>query len=124
VLYDAGALIAADRGNTRFLALHRAWLRGGVTPYVPPAVVAQVWRSSRQVDLARLLIGCRACTLDFDPARRVGELLAIAGTSDVVDAEVIAAAELLHPLAVVTSDRADLAHLADAARLEVKLVEV
>jgi hypothetical protein len=123
-VYDAGALIAADRGDRRFLALHRAWLRGGVTPYAPPAVVAQVWRSPRQANLARLLIGCRASTMDFDQARAIGLLLAAAGTSDIVDGAVIAAAEALRPLAIVTSDAADLAHLADTAGLVVNLIEV
>ncbi len=124
VLYDAGALIAAERNNVRFAGLHRGWLRAGVTPFVPPAVLAQVWRSPRQAQLARLVAGCRAYPMGFEDARAVGVLLAQAGTSDVVDAAVVVAAGQLGPLAVVTSDRGDLEHLARAAGLSLPILDI
>lgn len=124
VLYDAGALVAAERNNVRFAALHRGWLRAGLIPFVPPAVLAQVWRSSRQVQLSRVITGCRPHVMDFDQARAVGQLLAAAGTLDVVDAAVVIAAGQLRPAAVVTSDRADLEHLAQTLGLSLPIVDI
>ena len=124
VLYDAGALIAAERNNVRFTALHRGWLRAGLTPFVPPAVLAQVWRSPRQAQLSRLIAGCQPCAMDFDQARAVGQLLATAQTHDVVDASVVVAARQLRPVAVVTSDRSDLQHLAQAIGLSLPIVDI
>jgi hypothetical protein len=48
-------------------------------------------------------------------ATKVGELLAVAGRADVVDAQVVACC-LESSATCVTSDRGDIAHLADAAR--------
>ncbi len=58
VTYDAGALVAADRGERRVWARHRALLSLREVPTTPAPVVAQVWRGgSRQALLARLLVG-------------------------------------------------------------------
>ena len=56
VTYDTGALIAADRGERRIWARHRALLALREIPTVPAPVVAQSWRGgSRQALLyARL----------------------------------------------------------------------
>lgn len=124
VVYDAGALIAADRNDVRFLALHRGWIRGGVVPVLAPSVLAQVWRSPRQVQLARVVNGCRPHTLDLHGAREVGELLAASRTTDVVDAAVVVACRGLAPVAVVTSDRGDLTRLADAIGVRLPVVDV
>lgn len=124
VLYDAGALIAAERNNARFTSLHRAWLRAGLTPFVPPAVLAQVWRTPRQVQLSRVVAGCRPVSMDFAQARAVGQLLALAGTDDVVDASVVIAAQRLEPVAVVTSDRGDLQRLAKVIHLRLPIVDI
>lgn len=124
VLYDAGALIAAERNDLRFAALHRGWLRAGLTPFVPPAVLAHVWRTPRQVQLARLIAGCRPVPMDFAQARAIGQLLAYAGTEDVVDASVVVAAQQLKPVAVVTSDRGDVQRLAVAIGLKLPIIDV
>jgi hypothetical protein len=124
VVYDAGALIAADRDDVRFMALHRGWIRGGVVPVLAPSVLAQVWRSPRQVQLARVVTGCRPHTLDLDGAREVGRLLAASRTTDVVDASVVIACRGLAPVAVVTSARGDLTRLADAIGLRLPVVDV
>ena len=59
VTYDTGALIAADRGERRMWARHRALLVRREVPVVPAPVVAQSWRgTSRQVLIARMLTGC------------------------------------------------------------------
>lgn len=91
---------------------------------MPPAVLAQVWRSARQVQLARLVTGCRPHPITFEQARAVGELLAATGTTDVVDAAVVVAARQLRPVAVVTSDRRDLERLGRAAGLALPIIDI
>lgn len=123
VTYDAGALVAADRGERRMWARHRALLVTRTVPTVPAPVVAQAWRGGgRQALLARLLQGCDIEALDDPLARSVGALAAKAGTSDVVDACVAEGALRRHDL-VVSSYPDDLEVIADAVhrRLEVEL---
>jgi hypothetical protein len=52
VVYDAGALIAAERNDRRMWLEHRVRLELGIVPAVPSPVVAQVSRSSKQVRLS------------------------------------------------------------------------
>ena len=121
ITYDTGALIAADRGERRMWARHRALLAQREVPTVPAPVVAQGWRGgSRQALLARLLVGCDVETLDDDRARAAGALAARAGTPDVIDACAIEGALRRHDL-VITSDPDDLKGIAAAVgrRLEV-----
>jgi hypothetical protein len=121
VTYDTGALIAADRGERRVWARHRALLALREVPTVPAPVVAQSWRGgSRQALLARLLAGCDVEALDDGQARAVGSLSGIAATSDIVDACVVEGALRRHDL-VVSSDETGLHAIAAAAsrRLEI-----
>ena len=67
---------------------HRVRLEAGVVPVVPAPVVAQVSRSSRQVQLRRLLRGCAVLPLDESLAHAVGKLLGQARIADIVDATV------------------------------------
>lgn len=122
VTYDTGALIAADRGERRLWARHRALLARRTVPTVPAPVVAQSWRGgSRQAQLARLLNGCDVEVLNDGRARAVGSLAARAGTSDVVDACVVEGAIRRRDL-VLSSDEDDLGAIAAAAgrRLEIE----
>jgi hypothetical protein len=67
ITYDTGTFIAADRGERRVWARHRALLALREVPTVPAPVVAQSWRGgSRQALLARLLAGCDVEALDDD----------------------------------------------------------
>jgi hypothetical protein len=53
VTYDTGALVAADRGERRQWARHRALLARRDIPTVPAPVLAQAWRGgSRQALLS------------------------------------------------------------------------
>jgi len=114
VTYDTGALVAADRGERRMWARHRALLARRTVPTVPAPVVAQGWRGGgRQALLTQLLSGSDVEALDDDRARAVGALAAKAGASDVVDACVAEGALRRRDL-VVTSDPDDLTGLADA----------
>jgi len=115
VIYDAGALIAAERGDQRFRALHSRWLSHEISPVVPSPVLAQVWRNgARQAGLARVLRGCRVLPTSEDIARHAGVLLGRSRLTDAIDAIVIATAIAFHA-AVVTNDCDDLRRLWDAA---------
>jgi hypothetical protein len=121
VTYDTGALIAADRGERRVWARHRALLGRREVPTVPAPVIAQSWRgSAHQVQLARLLAGCNVEPLDDGEARSVGALAARATTTDIVDARVVEGALRRGDL-VVSSDPDDLQSIASAVghRLEI-----
>lgn len=113
VTYDTGALVAADRGERRMWARHRALLIRRVVPRAPAPVVAQAWPGGRQARLARLLNGCHVDDLDDRHARSIGEMLGRAGTTDIVDGCVVETALRRHDL-VVSSDRDDLVALAAA----------
>lgn len=114
VTYDTGALIAADRGERRTWARHRALLVRREVPTVPAPVLAQAWRGTpRQVQLARLLAGCDIEALDHTQAKATGALAARAKTSDIVNACVVEGALRRHDL-VISSDPGDLHALAAA----------
>src|SRR5437867_857747 len=118
VTYDAGALVAADRGERRMWARHRALLELRQVPTVPAPVVAQAWRGGgRQVLLARMLSGCFVESLDDPLARAVGVLATRARTPDVIDACVVEGA-LRRRDSVLSSDVDDLRLIAAAGGRE------
>ncbi len=123
VVYDAGALIAAERSDRAFWADHRIRLEDGTVPIAPAAVVAQVSRSSRQVQLRRLLRGCDVTEFDEGTAHRVGRLLARARTVDIVDGTVVVEA-VDRTAAVVTGDRGDITHLLQAADVDLPVIDI
>jgi hypothetical protein len=111
VTYDAGALVAAERGNEYMRSRHGDAIDAGISPIVPAAVVWQVWRNgTRQAELARLLRSCMIEPIDDSTARAVGELLGRAGSSDGVDAAVVVSAARRGGI-VYTSDPGDLRKL-------------
>jgi cell division ATPase FtsA len=112
VTLDTGALIAVDRGDERLRALLDRVVASGGSAFVPAGVVAQAWRSARQVRLARILNarGTQIVVLDGQRARAVGLLCAASGTHDVVDSSVALTAREQHT-PVVTSDPTDLRRL-------------
>jgi hypothetical protein len=122
VVYDAGALVAAERNDRRLWAEHRVRLEAGVVPIVPAPVVARVSRSSRQVQLRRLLRGCQVLALDEPTAHAVGQLLGRSRTADIVDAtvEIVAIAEQAE---IVSGDRPDLSRLANAAGVRLVITQ-
>lgn len=113
--FDAGMLVALDRGSRQQWARLRAAQREGILPVVPAPVVTQVWRSGRQANLGRALKACAVEPVDDDLARQAGELCAAAGTSDAVDAIVVASAAR-RASTIATSDLVDLARLAESAK--------
>jgi hypothetical protein len=114
VTYDSGALIAAERGERRIWARHRALLLRRLVPVVPAPVVAQCWRGTpRQAQLARLLAGCEIESLDDARARATGILAGRARTADIVDAAVVEGA-LRRDHLIISSDEGDLTAIAAA----------
>jgi hypothetical protein len=107
---DAGALVAVDRRDRTIGAQLRVLQQQGTPLRASTAVVGQVWRDGRkQANLARVLAGVGIEPLSKDDGRRIGELLAQAGSSDVVDAHVAlmaAPADL-----ILTSDPGDIRKL-------------
>lgn len=123
VVYDAGALVAAERNDRRMWAEHRVRLELGLSVAVPAPVVAQVSRSPRQVQLRRLLAGCEVVEFDEASAHATGRLLASSKTNDVVDATVVELATRRRA-AIVTADLHDLSRLASAAGARLRIIEI
>jgi hypothetical protein len=123
VVYDAGLLLAAERGNREVWADHRARLELGIVPATTAPVVAQVSRSPHQAQLRRLLRGCHVEALAPEQAHAVGALLGRAGTADVVDAHVILAAAQ-RGATVLTSDPGDLRRLSSRLPLPVPIERI
>ena len=119
-VYDAGALIAADRSDRTVWAEHRARLELGVPPVTTAPVVAQVSRSGRQAQLRRFLRGCDVSSFDPEEAHEVGALAGKSGVADVVDVQLVAVAAR-HGFGIVTSDEEDLRPIVDTLSSPVPL---
>lgn len=121
VTYDSGALIAAERGERRMWARHRALLLRRIVPTVPAPVVAQCWRGTpRQAQLARILAGCEVEALDGTRARATGTLAGRARTTDIVDANVVEGALRRGDL-IISFDEGDLGAIAAAVSRHVDI---
>ncbi|ODS59404.1 MAG: hypothetical protein ABS36_00245 [Acidobacteria bacterium SCN 69-37] len=120
--FDAGGLIALDRGDRRVLALVARAAQRGARLTVPATALAQVVRQpARQARVARLIrqAGTDLVALDGPDATATGLLLAARDTSDIVDAHVVVCAQRAGQ-AVLTSDPDDLRRL--DPRLQVVIV--
>jgi predicted nucleic acid-binding protein len=123
VTYDAGALIAAERGSQSMWWLHRDLLKRGVQPTLPTVVLGQAWRGGPQARLSRLVNGCRIEAFTEQQARTAGAALARSGSSDLIDAVVIVTALDRNDL-IVTSDPDDLRRIATASGRTVEVYVV
>jgi hypothetical protein len=122
-VYDAGVFVAAERNDRDVWADHRARLELGLIPQTTAPVVAQVSRSSRQVQLRRILRGCDMVGFTPDDPHQVGALVSKALTSDVVDAHLVIVASRWSAT-VLTSDVEDMRHLADQLPTPVRIQRV
>jgi predicted nucleic acid-binding protein len=120
IVYDTGALLAAERRNPDFLALHDELTSVRIRPLVPVVVLAQAWRGGPQHQISRVLKGCDILPDDLHTCRAAGVACAASGTSDVVDAIVIVTA-VRHQAPVVSSDPGDLTRIADALGVKIRL---
>jgi hypothetical protein len=117
---DAGALVAVDRHDRTIGAQLRVLQQQGTPIRVSSAVVGQVWRDGRkQANLARVLAGLGIEALGKDDGKRIGELLALAASADVVDAHVALMAEPAD--LVLTSDPADIRKLLQARKIPARV---
>jgi predicted nucleic acid-binding protein len=123
VVYDAGALIAADRSEREVWADHRARLDLGLTPVTTAPVVAQVSRSGRQAQLRRFLRGCEIEPFTEEAAHDVGVLAGQARVADVVDVHIVLVA-YRRGLGVLTGDLDDLAPIAQVLPARVPLYPI
>lgn len=123
LILDAGALIAIDRSHRQLgLLLRRAYARA-IPVRTSAAVVGQVWRAgARQAVLARTLAGVEVRALDEETGRRIGQLLGVSRTTDVVDAHIALITNTED--ALVTSDPDDLAHLTACAGVAPRVIRV
>jgi rRNA-processing protein FCF1 len=120
IVYDTGALLAAERRNPDFLALHDEVTSARIRPIVPVVVLAQAWRGGPQHQISRVLKGCDIPPDGQATGRAAGVACAVSGTADVVDAIVIATA-VRHQAPIVTSDPRDLTHIADSIGVKIRL---
>lgn len=123
LVYDTGALLAAERGDRTMWAVHRRGLDRAGQAVVPAVVLGQAWRGGPQPQLSRLLKGCVIESFDENAGRAVGHLLRDTGTADVVDAHVVLTA-LRYRAAVLTSDPDDLQRLAATTKVRLRLHQV
>jgi predicted nucleic acid-binding protein len=113
LVLDAGALIAIERGQRFTVILLERAVTLGTSLVVPAGALAQAWRNSRtQVRLGRFL---SSSTVQVEPldnmrARAAGQLCALRGTRDVIDASVVLSARA-RGCPIVTTDPEDLAYL-------------
>jgi hypothetical protein len=120
---DSGALIAIDRRDRKVGAMLRVLQRDAEPVRTSAGAVAQVWRAGRrQANLARTLPGLDVAVLDELAAKKVGELLASSGTSDLVDAHV--ALLVLPGGQVLTSDEPDVQALLRTRRVKATVIHV
>lgn len=115
LILDAGALAAFDRGDRAMIVRHRVAANAGLDLRTTGILVAGVWRDpgGRQAQLARLLTAVDVRPVDLPLARRVGELVGRAATSDPVDATLVCSAATGDR--ILTSDNSDISRLVVAS---------
>lgn len=118
IIYDAGALIAAEGGDERMWALHKRAMARGVQPVVPAPVLAEVWRGGRrQHRLDQFVRSCEVESFSEASAKAAGVLLSVA-PHGVVDASVVECT-LRRASPCITGNRSHLADLAGTRRINI-----
>jgi hypothetical protein len=122
MVLDSGALLALEGNDRAMWRRLKATNLAGAVPVSHGGVIGQVWRGDgpRQARLAVALKGIDIRPLDAELGRQSGELLAAAGTRDVIDAALVMVAE--DGDEIVTSDRDDITLLAERAGTHVEIV--
>jgi predicted nucleic acid-binding protein len=114
LILDTGAVIGFVRGNARVAAALRLAHDRGDEIAVPSVVVAQTIRGGpRDAPIHHLLHAVFVPFSGLRLARRAGELLGTSGTSDAVDALIMAEALRGGPALILTSDPDDMQLLAN-----------
>jgi hypothetical protein len=124
VVYDTGALVAAQRNDRHMWALHAGFLAEEVVPVVPAPVLAEAWRGgARQATLARVLAMCMVEPMTEAQARDVGVLAGKAHHDDVVDVTVVEGARQ-RGAGIVTSDPEHMRRIAAAVRARIRIERI
>lgn len=121
VTFDAGGLIAIDRGDRKVLVLIARATERGMRITIPATALAQAIRNpAKQVRLTRLIRqpNTDLAALDARDATATGLILARSRTNDIVDAHVVVCARRAHQV-IVTSDADDLRRIDSALQLVV-----
>jgi predicted nucleic acid-binding protein len=120
-VYHAGALLAAEQQDRRFLVVHWRFLQAKRELIIPSPVLARVWRGGgRQAALAKVLKPCFIEPTSEATAHNAGVLLGLSRTSDAVDAIVVATA-IAYDATIVTTDPDDIKLLWGASGTKGKL---
>jgi hypothetical protein len=124
LILDAGAFVAAERGNREVLARVKHERRRGLAPLTNGAVIAQIWRGGhgKQVPVAQLVAGTDIAPVDGRLGKRAGMPLARTGTADAIDASLVCLAGDGDD--ILTSDPGDLQDLVRTAGVHVELIPV
>lgn len=118
IVYDAGALVAAEAGDERMWAIHKRAIDRGIVAVVPATVLAEVWRGGpRQHRLGQLVHSCEVEAFSEEHARAAGVLLSVA-PHGVVDASVVECA-MRRRGPCVTGNRRHLVELAGTGRIDI-----
>lgn len=121
-VFDAGALIAADRDDSRLARALKLAARDGIEITTVAPVVGQVWRNgATQARLSRTLKLINVQAVDLGHSKDAGELLAKAGMTDVVDALVALAARPGDQ--IFTSDVEDITALLAACQVPANIIK-
>lgn len=121
LVLDSGALVALERNERSMWVRLKGAHMDGELPLTHAGVLGQVWRAGpRQARLSQALAGIEVRSLDEPLGRASGQLLAAAGSSDVIDAAVVLLAHDGDD--IVTSDHDDLEHLASVLGRHVELI--
>lgn len=121
LVLDSGALVALERNQRAMWVRVKAAQSAGELPITHAGVLGQVWRGgSRQARLAQALDGIDIRPVDERLGRAAGQLLAVSGLADVIDAGVALLA--FDGDEIVTVDRGDLERLVAALGRHVELI--
>lgn len=122
LVYDSGALIAAEHDDKRLWLIHQRALGRSVVPIVPAVVLAESSHPAMR-NLGRLLMGCEVERLDAAPALMAASLRHATANGTVVDAVVVETA-LRRQATVLTSDREDVEALAASANRKISVIDI
>lgn len=121
LVLDSGALVALERNERPMWVRLKAAQLAGDLPLTHAGVLGQVWRGGpRQARLSQALASIDVRALDEPLGRAAGQLLAVSGLADVIDAGVVLLAT--DGDEIVTVDREDLEQLAAASGRHVELI--
>jgi hypothetical protein len=124
LVLDSGALIALEKNDRVMWRRLKAALLANHVPVSHGGIVGQAWRGGgpRQTLLSRALAGMDIRPLDESLGRAAGELLARAGSADVIDAALVLLADDGDD--ILTSDPEDIEPLAARVGRHVELLHV